>query len=217
MEAAIVLFLAGAASFVSPCVLPLIPVYIFYLSGRSANEMEKPDAKLIANGIAFIIGFSAVFMLLGATATALGKFLASNKQALKIISGIFITVFGVFQTGLIKIGFLNREKRFSFVGKGSFISSAAMGAAFGFGWTPCIGYTLMPALLAAANRQTVWEGVGLLAIYSLGFAVPFILLSVFLKFAVKWMEKLKKYMGAVKIASGAVMIAMGVLMLLGWL
>jgi len=217
METAAVLFLAGVASFVSPCVLPLIPVYIFYLTGRSAKDMEKPDARLIVNGIAFILGFSAVFMLLGATATALGKFLSVHKQTFKIVSAVFIIVFGIFQTGLVKIGFLNRERRFSYAGKASLLSSFLMGAAFGFGWTPCISYTLMPALMAAANQKTVWEGVGLLGIYSLGFAVPFVLLSVFIKFAFKWIDKLKKYMGIVKVISGITLIAMGILMLIGWL
>jgi len=217
METGIVLFLSGAASFVSPCVLPLIPAYIFYLAGRNAKDIDKPDAKLIINGLMFILGFSAVFMLLGATASAIGFFLSAHKQTIKLISGVIVILFGVFQTGLIQIGFLNMEKRFEYKSRASVVSSFIMGMAFGFGWTPCIGYTLTPALIAAANQRTIWQGVGLLGIYSLGFAVPFILLSVLLKFSLKWLEKIKKHMGIIKIVSGAVLIAMGILILLGWL
>jgi cytochrome c-type biogenesis protein len=217
METGFVLFLAGAASFVSPCVLPLIPAYIFYIAGKNPKDMERPDAKLIVNGLMFILGFSAVFMMLGATASAIGVFLSANKQTIRLLSGIVIIAFGVFQTGLVQIGFLNREKRFYYRGRASAVSSFVMGMAFGFGWTPCIGYTLAPALMLAANQRTVWQGVGLLGIYSLGFALPFLLLSVLLKFALKWLERIKKYMGIIKIVSGAVLIAMGILILLGWL
>lgn len=209
------LFFAGIAAFVSPCVLPLLPAYIFYLAGKNAKDIERPDAKLIINGLMFILGFSVVFMLLGATATALGKYLLSNRQVIKIISGILIILFGVLQTGLIPVGFLNKEKRFHYAGNTGLLSSFAMGAAFGFGWTPCIGYTLMPALMLAANQQTVWRGVGMLGIYSLGFAVPFIVLSVFVKFAVKWLNGIKKFMRAVKIISGCIMTLMGIAVLTG--
>ena len=211
----IALFFAGIAAFVSPCVLPLLPAYIFYLAGKNAKDMDRPDSKLITNGLMFILGFSIVFMLLGATASALGKFLLTNKQVIKIISGIVIILFGVIQTGLIQIGFLNRERRFQYTGHASLVSSLVMGAAFGFGWTPCISYTLMPALMIAANQQTVWQGIGLLGIYSLGFAVPFILLSVFIKFALKWIQSIKKHMGIIKIISGCIIVLMGIGILTG--
>lgn len=209
------LFFAGIAAFVSPCVLPLLPAYIFYLAGKNAKDMERPDAKLMINGLMFIFGFSVIFMLLGATATALGKYLLSNKQVIKIISGVVIIVFGVLQTGLIPLGFLNKEKRFQYAGNTGLFSSFVMGAAFGFGWTPCISYTLMPALMLAANQQTVWQGVGMLGVYSLGFAVPFVILSIFIKFAVIWLSRMKKFMGAFKIISGGIIILMGIAILTG--
>ncbi len=211
----IALFLGGIASFVSPCVLPLIPAYIFYLAGNNAKDMERPDARLIFNGAAFILGFSAVFMLRGATATALGKYLMENKQTVKTVSGIIIIFFGILQTGLIKIGFLNAEKRFQYTAKAGLASSLVMGAAFGLGWTPCISYTLMPALMVAASQQTVWQGVGMLGVYSLGFAVPFIIISVFLKYAFKWIESIKKQLGVIKVVSGVIIILLGAGILAG--
>ncbi len=215
MEVSIIaLFFAGAAAFVSPCVLPLIPVYIFYLAGKSAEDIDKPDARLILNGIMFIFGFSVVFMLLGATAAALGKYLISSKQLLKYISGAVIILFGILQTGLINFGFLNKEKRFQFKAGTGFVSSFILGAVFALGWTPCIGYTLTPALMLAATRETMWEGVGLLGIYSLGFAAPFIIISVFIKFALRWIDKIKKHMATIKIVSGIALILLGTAMIL---
>jgi cytochrome c-type biogenesis protein len=213
----IALFLGGIASFISPCVLPLVPAYIFYLAGKNAKDIDKPDARLISNGVAFILGFSAVFMLLGATATALGKYLLENKQAIKLVSGIVIIFFGILQTGIIKLNFFSGERRFQYTAKAGLVSSFVMGAAFGFGWTPCISYTLMPALLVAANQQTVWQGVGMLGIYSLGFALPFLIISIFLKYTFKWIESLKKYMGIIKIISGVIIVLMGIAILAGWI
>jgi len=176
-----VAFAAGLVSFLSPCVLPLVPGYISMLSGLSMEDLkaesnEKVTALILRNSVAFVVGFSAVFIALGASATAVGRFLLSQHGIFNIVAGAIIIVFGLHLTGLIKIPFLYREARMNAIApKRGIAGSFVLGFAFAFGWTPCIGPILSGILALAAIRQTVFQGMFLLAVYSAGLAIPFLL------------------------------------------
>ena len=213
----IIVFLQGMASFLSPCVLPLIPAYLTYLTGKSAEAMihdRKAHRMLIWNGAAFVAGFTIIFVLLGATATGIGKFLLKNNDLFRQIGGIIVIVFGLFHMGLVPISFLNYEKRLQFTGKTpGLFSSMLMGIGFSFGWTPCIGPVLSAVLIIAGRTSTVWGGIGLLAVYSLGLGVPFLVLTIFLKYLWKYFKDIYKYMKIIKVVSGAILVVIGVLIL----
>jgi cytochrome c-type biogenesis protein len=211
-------FLAGIVSFLSPCVLPLIPGYISMLSGESI-EVLKADAggalvaRIFANSVAFVLGFSLVFISLGASATAVGGFLVSQRTAFNIVAGIIIIVFGLHLTGLIKIPFLYRDKRLETgAPRRGAAGSFLLGFAFAFGWTPCIGPILAGILAVAATRGTVFQGMFLLAVYSAGLAIPFLLTSLGLSQFLKFYGRFRKHLHAVEVASGLLLIAIGVLM-----
>ena len=213
----IAVFLAGLASFLSPCVLPLVPAYLMYLTGKSADDIAK-DKKahrgLIINGMLFCIGFSIVFITLGASATALGKFLQQNAEIIRYVSGSIIIVFGIIQTGIINFAFLNREKRFEIKNRAPGVfTSLLMGMAFGFGWTPCIGPVLVSVLLLAAQQSSLLKGMGLLAVYSLGLLLPFMFIAVFMRLMTGFLTFMKKHIRAVKIISGIILIILGILIL----
>jgi len=212
-----IVFIQGMASFFSPCFLPLLPAYLTYLAGQSADVMmhdPKAHKTLIWNGIVFVVGFSIVFVLLGATATGIGKFLLKNNEIFRKVSGVVVIIFGLFQMGIIPITFLNYEKRLQITSKApGLLSSMLMGIGFSFGWTPCIGPVLSSVLILASRSATVWNGIGLLAVYSLGLGLPFIVLTVFLKYLWKYIKGIYKYMKAIKIASGAMLVLIGILIL----
>lgn len=213
----VIVFLQGMASFLSPCVLPLIPAYLTYLTGKSAEVMmhdPKAHRSLIWNGAAFVIGFTIVFVLLGATATGIGKFLLKNDDLFRQISGVVVIIFGLFHMGLIPISFLNYEKRLQVEGKTpGLLSSFLMGVGFSFGWTPCIGPVLSTVLILASRTSTVWSGIGLLAVYSLGLGLPFLILAIFLKYLWKYLKGIYKHMRMIKLASGVVLVLIGVLII----
>lgn len=215
---AVIVFVEGMASFLSPCVLPLIPAYVTYLTGQSAEIIAKDGRvhrALIWNGLAFIIGFSIIFILMGATASSVGQFLFKNSRLFTQISGAIVIVFGLFHMGLLPVTFLNYEKRWHVRSNTpDLFSSMLMGMGFSFGWTPCIGPILSSVLLLASNTATIWDGVALLAIYALGLGVPFILIAIFLKYLWAHFRNLYKYMDAIKITSGAILILIGFLMII---
>ena len=212
-------FFAGLISFLSPCVLPLVPGYVSYMSGLSAGDVELSDARRTADATramaGFVSGFTVVFVALGATATLLGQFLSDYEDVFLKISGVFIIAMGLVFLGVLKIPFLYREARFHPTTKAGFWGSVTLGAAFAFGWSPCIGATLGPILAMAAGRadSSAAEGALLLAVYSLGLGVPFILAGLGvtrLTGAVKW---LRTHTRAITMVGGAFLIAMGVLFL----
>jgi cytochrome c-type biogenesis protein len=178
-------FLAGAISFVSPCVLPLVPGYVSYIAGRTASAKEPgstKDPRLPAVGLSlcFILGFSTVFVILGASATALGQVLLSYRYQLNIVGGALVILFGLFMLGMAPMGAMQRDLRYHLsIPGGKPLSAYLLGLAFGFGWTPCIGPILGAILTASAASATVAEGVALLAIYSSGLGVPFVLAAAF--------------------------------------
>jgi cytochrome c-type biogenesis protein len=211
-------FLAGIVSFLSPCVLPLIPGYISMLSGESIEALRAQAggalvARIFANSVAFVLGFSVVFIALGASATAVGGFLVAQRTTFNIVAGIIIIVFGLHLTGLVKIPFLYRDKRIDAgAPRRGAVGSFLLGFAFAFGWTPCIGPILAGILAVAATRNTVFQGMFLLAVYSAGLAIPFLLTGLGLSQFLKFYGRFRKHLQAVEVASGVLLIGIGVLM-----
>ena len=212
-------FFAGLISFLSPCVLPLVPGYVSYMSGLGAAEGDVSarrraiDSSRAMSG--FVLGFTLIFVALGATATLLGSFLSEYEDVFIRVSGVIIIVLGLVFMGVLKVPFLYREARFHPSAKAGFWGSVTLGAAFAFGWSPCIGATLGPILTMAAGSGDggVGRGAGLLAIYSLGLGVPFILAGLgvsHLTGAVKW---LRTHTRTITWVGGAFLIGMGVLFL----
>ena len=208
-------FAAGLISFLSPCVLPLVPGYISMISGASVDELKSEDGakvfdKILLHSLLFILGFSIVFISLGASATWLGQILLSRMSVLYKIAGVLIIVFGLHLTGILKIGLFNRDKRFHTAGKpASAWGSLVIGLAFAFGWTPCIGPILATILGVAASRETVLEGIFLLSLYSLGLAVPFLVTSLGINHFLKFYNRFRTHLHQVEVFSGIVLIVLG--------
>jgi len=210
-------FLAGIVSFISPCVLPLIPAYISYVAGTTFNEIKTKSKLLVfKNSLFFVFGFSLVFIILGAGATALGTALIKNLNIFTKVMGTFIIIFGFIMTEIIRIPFL--EKNINFLNnniKASFLSPLLLGLAFGFGWTPCIGPILGSILAFAALEDTIEKGILLLTIYSLGLSIPFIISALMVNQFLKISKILQKYILRIKKISGYVLMFTGVLIITG--
>ena len=208
-------FSAGLISFLSPCVLPLVPGYISIISGASVEELQTGHdghvlRKVLIHSLLFILGFSIVFISLGASATWLGQVLLSRMALLYRIAGLLIIVFGLHLTGLLKIGLLNRDKRFHNAGKPATPGGALLiGLAFAFGWTPCIGPILAAILGLAAAQDTIVQGILLLAVYSLGLAVPFLLTSLGVNQFLKFYQRFRAHLHQVEVCSGVILIVLG--------
>ncbi len=210
-------FMAGVLSFFSPCIVPLIPMYIGFLAGEMTPEGHKAK-KLYLNATGFLMGLMLVFILLGAVATAIGSYLLSLSSVLRQVSGVIIIIFGVFQLGLIKWDFLIRTRQIRVRAKSAGFGTAfLMGMAFSFGWTPCVGPILGTVLLYAANTQTLQTGIFLLIIYALGFIVPFMISTLLIERAAKWFEGSGSWLKYMKWVSGLLMIAVGLLIYFNYL
>lgn len=211
-----VAFTAGLLSFLSPCVLPLVPSYIGFLTGMSAGEITNRRHLALLHAVMFVIGFSLIFILLGASATALGKALNYYKDWIQRIGGVLIILFGLVLLGVFRFSFLKQEKRFQLEDKPvGFLGSALVGLTFGAGWTPCIGPILGSVLGLAATQGDVSRGVMLLSFYSLGLAVPFLLAALALDRFFGWFQRFRKYIGWVEKVSGVLLILVGLLMVTG--
>lgn len=214
---ALAAFVAGLASFLSPCVLPLVPGYISLISGASVDELssEKSSSRaraVMVNSITFILGFTLVFVTLGAAATSIGRLLREYKGVIGQIAGGIIIIFGLHLTGILKISALYADKRMHSVGTGkSAWGSFLVGFAFAFGWTPCIGPILAAILAIAASQGTIAKGILLLAIYSLGLAVPFLLTSLGIDRFLAFYGRFRRHLHAVEVASGVLLIVIGAL------
>ena len=212
-------FLYGLASFLSPCVLPLIPGYFTFLAGTSLEELVNGDAnsvrrKLVPATAAFVLGFSAVFILLGASATYLGGFLASHKAWLRIGGGLFIVIMGIQVTGLVPIPFLNREMKIHVARRPAHLFGLFfVGMAFAAGWTPCFGLFLGAILTIAANQNRVWEGVWLLSVYSLGMGLPFLVLSWYTHSLLSFLRGATRFMRPINLVAGILLVAIGLVLL----
>ncbi len=208
-------FTEGILTFISPCILPMLPIYFLYLAGNDSSSASNRN-KLLINSIGFVIGFTIVFVILGATVTSLGHYLASHRSLLEKISGLFMIVFGLNFAGIFKISFLNSERRFDFIFKKlQFFSSILFGMVFGFGWTPCLSAFLGSALALASNSRTVLEGTFLLLLYSIGLGIPFILSAVAFEKLKGAFNQLKKHSRIISIASGILLIIAGIMVFTG--
>jgi cytochrome c-type biogenesis protein len=218
-------FLAGLLSFFSPCVLPLTPIYVAQLVGPSVwrTERVKPNGsglrrETLLHAAAFVGGFSLVFIALGATASALGAFLAAHAETLRQIGGALLIVFGLYVVGVLRIPLLDRERRFSLrFGQASYPASFAVGMAFGLGWTPCVGPILAGILLIAAQAATLQYGVLLLATYSLGLGIPFLALGIGFETIAPRLKRLSPYLPLIERGTGVLLILMGVVIFFNWL
>jgi|SRR5712671_2592686 len=211
-------FAGGLVSFLSPCVLPLVPGYLSIISGYSLDQLKgnAQNAALkrsvVINSIMFIIGFSITFISLGASATGIGHFLGSRKPILYLIAGIVIVIFGLHVLGIFKINALYQDKRFHDVKKPRGTWGVLLfGLAFAFGWTPCLGPILSGILAIAGDQQTVMQGIVLLAIYSLGLGVPFLLTSLGLNQFLAFYGRFKRHLRTLEIVSGVMVVAIGLL------
>ena len=214
-------FAAGVISFLSPCVLPLVPGYVSYIAGRSVADDSVGDAvavrmPAIALSGCFVLGFTTVFVILGASATALGQLVLSYRFELNIVGGGIVVAFGLFLLGAMRPFWLQRDLRFNIALPGGRpVAAYVLGLAFAFGWTPCIGPILGAILTVSAGTATVGQGVALLAIYSLGLGVPFLVAALFTHGLAARLSSMRRTGRVLQIFAGAVMILMGVAMITG--
>lgn len=213
-------FMAGVLSFLSPCVLPLVPSYVSFITGISFEDLTgNPDKKkirylTITNSLAFILGFSVIFMALGTSSSTIGRLLFRYQEGIRIIGGIIIIIFGLFVTGLLKLDFLSKYKKIHLSGKpAGYAGTFFVGMTFAAGWTPCIGPILGTILLYAGTKGSAFYGFKLLAVYSLGLAIPFFISSLAINSFLSHFRRLHKYMSVIMVASGLLLITFGLMLL----
>jgi cytochrome c-type biogenesis protein len=213
---AAVAFLAGILSFLSPCVLPLVPSYLGFVTGFTLEEMSGRRRLAMLHSLLFVTGFSLVFILLGASATALGRVLNYYQEWVTRIGGIIIIFFGLYLVGVIKLRFLEQEQRLHLERKPlGYLGSVLVGMAFGAGWTPCIGPMLGAILGLAASQADVQRGVLLLAFYSAGLAVPFLITAWAVESFLDWFKGFRRHLALVQKISGALLLLVGILLVSG--
>ena len=212
--------IAGLLSFLSPCVLPLMPSYLSYITGVSFEDLQDTTDKkrirmrTLINSLFFILGFSLVFISLGASSSAIGRLFVSYQDWIRIIGGVVIIFFGLFVAGFFQANILQREKRFHLRGKpAGYLGSTVVGTAFAAGWTPCIGPILGTLLMYASAQGSTLYGVKLLSMYSLGLAIPFLFASLAFNSFLSYSKRIRKYMKVIMLASGILLIAFGILLL----
>jgi cytochrome c-type biogenesis protein len=215
-------FAAGVISFLSPCVLPLVPGYVSYVAGHSIAERSAGTLSLRLQTAAlsgcFVLGFSTIFVLLGASATALGQMLLSYRYELNLVGGTIVIAFGLLTLGLLRPAWFQRDHRFhSYLPGGRPAAAYVLGLAFGFGWTPCIGPILGAILTVSAGSATVADGVALLSVYSLGLGLPFVLAAAFTDRLVAKLSSIGRLGRSLQIVAGLVMVIMGAAMITGHL
>lgn len=218
-------FAAGMISFLSPCVLPLVPGYMSFIAGRSVDELQVLESRrerlaVIGMSLSFVLGFSTIFIALGASATAISQLLIAYRQETNLVGGIIVIAFGLFITGLINPRWLNMDVRFvhQLKSSGGPLAAYVLGVAFAFGWTPCIGPILGSILtLSATTGRTGASGVALLSIYSLGLGLPFLLTAWFTNHFLAHMKRLRRWSRVIHIGAGVILILMGTAMVTGQL
>lgn len=213
-------FFAGILSFLSPCVLPLVPSYVSFITGISFKDLTAGvDRKRIrhltvTNSVAFIAGFSSVFIALGVSSSAIGKFLFEYSDLIRITGGILVIIFGLFIAGFLKLDFLLKDKKIHLGGKpAGYIGTFIVGMTFAAGWSPCIGPILGTILVYAGSKGSTIYGLKLLTVYSLGLAVPFFISALAINMFLSYSSKLIRYMRAIMIISGLLLIAFGIMLL----
>ena len=219
LPAMFVALLAGLISFASPCVLPIVPPYLAYISGVSVSDLSnnsKDRQQIIITALFFVLGLSTVFLLLGFTASVIGAFFLQNQLMFSRISGVIVIIFGLHFLSVFRIPFLDREARID-AGQegGSAFGAYVLGLAFAFGWTPCIGPQLGAILSLAASEASVAKGTLLLGVYALGLGVPFLLAAIFLTRAIGIMNRMKRHMSLIEKIMGALLLVVGIALLTG--
>jgi cytochrome c-type biogenesis protein len=219
-----VAFSAGLFSFISPCVLPLIPSYITYITGLSFHDLQAQHPthivrrKTLFHSICFVLGFTAIFVLFGASATLAGSLLQQYSNVIRKIGGVLIVLFGIHTTGLVPFGFLLGEKRVTIHHKpAGYVGSFLVGLVFAAGWTPCIGPILAAILMVAANEKQVNQGILLLLIYSLGLGIPFIFSSLALHHFLSLFNRFKRFIRIFEVITGIFLMLVGILIFFNWL
>ena len=218
-------FVAGLLSFLSPCVLPLVPPYLCFLAGSSLDQLiedHEEGAQIrrqaVVNAVLFVIGFNIVFISLGATATLLGQMVAENMHILATIAGGLIIVMGLHFAGVIRIPFLYMEKRYHHKEAPlGYIGAVLVGMAFAFGWTPCVGPVLATILMIAAGGDTPTDGMTLLAAYGIGIGIPFILAAFAVGPFLRWSRKFKSKLATIEKVMGALLVLTGLMIMFGWM
>ena len=214
---------AGLLSFFSPCVLPLIPAYLCFLGGASLDELtaeggvdKKVSNRVFTSALTFVLGFSTVFILMGASASALSRIIIQHMDSLGYIAGVIIIIFGLHYMGIFRISFLNFEKRFHIENKPSgIVGSYILGLAFAFGWTPCVGPILATILMVAAGGDSVWYGTSLLSVYAAGIGVPFLIAALAVKPFMAFMARFKRHLRKVELTIGTLLAMTGAAILTG--
>ncbi len=214
---------AGLLSFASPCVLPLIPAYISFLGGASLSQLTEEDGVDVATqkrvfyaAIAFVLGFSTVFIALGASATTISALIAQNSLLLGQIAGVIIVIFGLHFIGVFRIGFLNFEKRFHLENKPTGLAgSYILGLAFAFGWTPCVGPILASVLMVATSGDSIGYGISLLTVYAAGLGIPFLVAAFAVKPFMKFLSRFKSQMRKIELTIGGLLIITGIAIFTG--
>jgi cytochrome c-type biogenesis protein len=219
LPAMLVALAAGFISFLSPCVLPVVPPYLAYMSGVTIGEMQGTATarrKVIVSALFFVLGLSTVFLLLGFTASAFGAFVLQNQELFAKVSGVVVIVFGLHFLSVFRIPILDREARME-AGQsgGSAIGAYVLGLAFAFGWTPCIGPQLGAILSLAASEASVSRGTLLLGVYALGLGVPFLLAAIFLNRSMALMNRMKRHMGLIEKVMGGLLLVVGIMLVTG--
>jgi cytochrome c-type biogenesis protein len=215
-------FLAGLVSFVSPCVLPLVPAYLSFLTGSSVEELRDTAsidtrARAVGHAIAFIVGFTIIFVALGASASAIGGALLSNRVLIAQIGGIIVILLGLQMLGVFRLRFLAMDKRLHVqTQKRSPLMSIVVGIAFAAGWSPCIGPILAAILALASQANGVWQGAWLLFVYSMGLAVPFLVTALAVGAVLPALNRIKRFLPTIEMAAGAFMILTGVVLVNNW-
>jgi cytochrome c-type biogenesis protein len=211
--------IAGALSFLSPCVLPLVPPYLCFITGASLDDLtarETSQARAVGSAVLFVLGFTTVFVLLGATASAAGELLRAHLDLLGKIAGAAIILMGLHFLGVFRIGLLHREMRYHASGRAKDLAGAyVVGLAFAFGWTPCIGPVLATILSFAASEQDVGKGAALLAVYSLGLGVPFVISAAAVGTFLGFLQRFRKHLQAIEKVMGVALVLTGVMFLTG--
>lgn len=214
-------FTAGMLSFLSPCVFPLIPAYVANLTGSTFgnNRVEVSKRLLLARSLSFIMGFSLIFVLMGASASVLGQIFTHNRDIIQKISGLLIIIFGLQMAGILKLRFLMMEKRWEAkqTGEKNVWRSFILGMSFGAGWTPCVGLALSSILLLAGSANTVYSGMVMLFVYSLGLGIPFLAISLIITYSLRIVRKINRSLGLLSIINGWILIGMGLLLFTGQL
>lgn len=214
----LILFMEGIITFISPCILPMLPIYISYFMGRTNDEVGSK--KVIINALGFVIGFSIIFTVLGGAAGTLGVFISSNIKYFNIIGGLLLIAFGINYTDVLNINLFKKTVKLRYksdLNNLNLMSSVIFGMVFSIGWTPCVGTFLGSALMIAANSQNPLSGVGMLLTYSMGLGIPFILSALLIDSLKNTFNFIKRNYKAINMVSGILLIAIGIMMITGYL